>query len=287
MVKSLRPYILMFSVLAAMASCKDFSFSSYVKGNSIASVGDTELYMDDVKSIFTPGMSTEDSITRLTAYVDLWAKNQLKIQMAEERFSDNESDIEKMVNDYRNSLLIHKFEEDFVANNMDTTITSAEISTYYQGNKGEFILSSPLVKGIMVQVPVGFRQEARIRELARSGKEEMVNELVDIAVKNDLEYHEFQTWTPYLTAVSSMPLLTAKDYQQLQAEGGFVEATGNGFRYFMNVSSILKEGDYTPMDMVTGTIRIMIINKRKQDTIKTMEDSIYNDAVSRKLITIK
>ena len=281
------PYIFAIAFAAGILSCRDFS--SYVKGDLIASAGGKDLYIEDVESIFTPGMSPGDSIARLKAYVDLWAKNQLKIRMAEKQFSKDSDgkEIEKMVEDYRNSLLIHKFEEDLVARDMDTSISNSEITEYYNANRKEFTLAWPIVKGYMIKVPTGFRQESRIRELVRLGLGSSADELVDIAVKNGFDYREYPDWTDFSAAMKFMPQLSSRDYERLQTTGGFVEATDNGFRYFLNFTYVLKAGEYTPPSMATSAIRVMILNRRKEDMIRKFEDSIYSAALANRTITIK
>lgn len=269
-----------------MVSCKDFSIASYVKGDALASVGNAELYPEDVAALFTPGMNPEDSLKLLNSYIDLWIKKQLKIQLAEAQLSDNETDIDKMVEDYRNSLLIYEYEKQYVGQHMDTVITTDEIGRYYNDNEDEFRLGASLMKAVVVKIPVSFRQENKLRDLARSGNTDKLQDMIDICIKNDLEYKEFSSWTDFATVISSMPRLSDKDYQRVQTDLSFYEVTEGGYRYFLVVTGLLKEGAPMPLNMAAGTIKTMIINKRKQELLRVMEDSIYNAALGNGEITI-
>ena len=68
-------------------------------------MGDSKLFAYDVSTIFTPGLSAEDSLKLLESYVDQWVKKQLKIEEAERMFEESQEDIDRLVQEYRNSLL--------------------------------------------------------------------------------------------------------------------------------------------------------------------------------------
>lgn len=77
----------------------------------IAQVGDKKLRQSDVQSNFSSLMTEEDSLSVLELYVDKWVTKELKLRAAESMFRDSESDIEAMVNEYRNSLLMRKLDQ--------------------------------------------------------------------------------------------------------------------------------------------------------------------------------
>lgn len=286
MLKLLKYFFVFTAAVALFVSCKDFSFSSYVRGDAIAAVGNAKLYWEDVETIFTPGMDPEDSVKLLNSYIELWAKQQLKIQLAENAFPEDEERITRMVDDYRNSLLIHEYEKQYMNQRLDTLITTKEINDYYADNSGEFRISSPMVKAIVIKFPTGFRQEAQMRELARTNNPERLQDLVDIAIKNDFEYKEFTNWTDISEVTAMMPRLSENDNIKLQSTTTLFEATQSGTRYFLLITKLLKEGSQMPIEMAQSTIKTMIVNRRRQELLKTLEDSIYNAAVSAGDITI-
>ncbi|MCC8089422.1 MAG: hypothetical protein LIO79_09225 [Rikenellaceae bacterium] len=273
--------------LPILFSCRDFSFTSYVRGESIASVGDSELYYEDFKSIFVPGLTAEDSVKLMRAYVDNWVKNQIKARFAEEHYDGGLADIEKMVEDYRNSLLIFKYENEYVHNRLDTSVTRAEIDDYYIKNRTDFILPNPLLKAVAVRIPNGFRQESAIRELARSSRADNLQDIVDIAIKNDLDYIQHREWTDYGEIISFLPRLSQQQYHEIQNKTGFYEFSEGGYRFMLAVNDILPEGGIMPVNMASASIRNIILNRRSADLLKHFEDSLYNSAMKRGDIYIK
>ena len=95
------------AVVAGFVSCKRFP-NPFANQKVLAEVGGEKLYLHDIAPIFTPDMTAEDSIKIQKSYVDQWVKKQLKIQEAEEMFRSSQEDIDRMVEEYRNSLMTHK-----------------------------------------------------------------------------------------------------------------------------------------------------------------------------------
>ncbi|MDR2936753.1 MAG: hypothetical protein LBU80_05365, partial [Rikenellaceae bacterium] len=169
-----------FALLAAgllFASCGRFSLSSFFRGDAIARVGKAELYFNDIRPIFTSGLTPEDSLALLHSYVDTWIKQQLKLQLAEQQLSAKQRDIDSLVTDYRNALMIFKFEQQYLDRHTDTLLTGAQLREYYNTNHDEFVAAAPMMKATLVQVPDGFRQENQLREMARSGNAEKLQDL--------------------------------------------------------------------------------------------------------------
>jgi len=121
-------------------SCKRFA-NPFAGGDKVlAEVGGEKLYVHDLSSIFTPDMAPEDSVKILGSYVDRWVKMQLKIQEAERMFESSQQDIDRMVEEYRNSLLTHKVDQYYVDKLIDTLFTDSQIGEYYRKNQADFVL---------------------------------------------------------------------------------------------------------------------------------------------------
>ena len=288
MFRRLKYIVLPAALLLLGVSCKNFSFSSFLRGDAIATVGDKKLYFEDISSLFTPGIDPQDSLKLLNSYVDNWVKQQLKIQMAETYFTEEQERITQMVNDYRNSLLIYEFEKYYLAERLDTTVTREEINEYYAAHRSEFRLSEMLVKAIVIKFPVGFRQETEMRRLTgfTSNKDQYQN-LLDMAIKNNLEYREFSDWTELSEVVALLPRLTEAENSRLRSGITFFEKTQDNMRYFMVLTDMLGEGTPMPVDRAAQTIRTLIMNRRRQEAIKTMEDGLLQAALQSRDVTIQ
>ena len=270
----------------SFAACRDFSFSSFMRGDALATVGDQKLYIEDVQVLFTGDITPEDSLKLLNSYVDQWVKQQLKIQEAGITSPEEEARIDRMVDDYRNSLLIYEHEKKYIERHLDTVVTQIEISQYYDEHFEEFKLSVPLLKGVIVRVPVGFRQEGQMRIMAISGTPERLQDMIDIAMKNNFAYREFNEWVELGEVTAVLPPLTEQEHARLLSASPMFEVTQGDTRYFVVVTGVLRAGSPIPLARASETIRTLIITRRKQELLRRMEDELYRQAIVQKEITI-
>lgn len=100
----------------------------------IATVYNKNLYLSDLQSVLYEGISVNDSIVRTKAFIDNWIRRQLLIHHAENTLNDSELDFSKQVEDYRNSLIIYKYETILIDQNLDTVVSKEEIKKYIEKN---------------------------------------------------------------------------------------------------------------------------------------------------------
>ena len=93
--------------LLALGACVN-KFGYRAGDERIASVGDAELYRSDLAAAMPSGVVEADSVNYAKTFISKWIVEQLKQQEAEALFSDSEADIEKMVEEYRRSLLVRR-----------------------------------------------------------------------------------------------------------------------------------------------------------------------------------
>ncbi len=261
-------------------------FSNPFADRVLARVGDHALYMQDVESIFTPGMPEADSLKLLDTYVDQWVKKQLKIQEAEKALAQNQAEIDRMVEDYRNSLLTFKVDQYYVDQRIDTLFTDAQITAYYQQNRADFILGKSIVKAIVVKVPVSYRQLAKLRELMQSAKGDDYQDFVDICLKNNFAFTELSEWNDFSSLLQLFPTEKEKNYDYLLKSGKVEEFRSGGYVYLVKVRDSRSVGDYSPQESVTDVIKRVIFNQRKQEIVRSYEDSLYRAGLQNKEIEI-
>ena len=178
----IRQISLVLILVFAAVSCKRFPNPFAGNGKVLAEVGDERLYIHDVSPIFTPNMTSEDSVKILQSYVDRWVKQQLKIRQAEQLFESSQQDIDRMVKEYRNSLLTYKVDQYYVDKFLDTLFTDRQILDYYNENKADFILDKTLLKARTVRVPRNHPMRNKLEELMKSSQYDKYQDFIDICV---------------------------------------------------------------------------------------------------------
>ena len=282
MVRSLKIFTLALTI--AFMSCN--RLNPFGEEVVVAEAGDAKLYVSEVATVLTPGLSPQDSLKLVESYVDMWIKKQLKIQEAEKVFEGSGKEIEAMVADYRNSLLSNRLDQFYVDSRIDTLVTEADVERYYDQSRNEFILDRPIVKGVVVRLPAGHAHASRARDYMKEG-EEGLPYLKDISQKNSFELTEFPSWCDFGDFLSALPTTNFREYDGLLAKNGVQEMKDGGNLYLVAITSSRKAGDVSPIERVAPVIRRVIYNQRRQDIIRAYEDSIYNAALRNGEIEIK
>lgn len=268
-------FFIIISVCAAALGCQ--RMNPFSEGKVIARVGDKKLYERDVQSLFTPGITPQDSVKLLESYVDVWVRKQLKVREAEAMFGDGQQDIDKLVEEYRNSLLTHKLDQYYIDHRLDTLYDHNAIAEYYRAHRDDFILDRALVKGVIVKLPDNFRQRKELKEMM-CGNGERYQDFLDISRKNDFELHEFLTWSDFAEFTAQLPASADRQHAELLATRGVTEFRQDGDIYYACVQESLRAGDPSPVERVSDVIRRTLVNQRKQEIVRSYEDSLYRSA---------
>ena len=258
---TLRTKIAVVAATLFLAGCQELP-GYFASDTTLARAGGSELKMRDVESVVPKGVTGEDSAAFMKVYVDRWVRKQLKLQEAEILFSASADDIDKMVEEYRQALLIRKLDQHYVDRSIDTTFTENEIAAYYNAHKADFRLDRTLVKGRIVQFGEGYRQARKLRELMGTKSEARQQDFRDICAKNDFTVTDFSDqWVDFPEFLSYLPTLRSQNYDPVLAS-----------------TAVRREGEPIPLERLRGTIRRILFNQRQSEIIRSHEEELYNRA---------
>jgi hypothetical protein len=252
----------------------------------VAEVGDRKLYLSEIKD-YLQNLSPADSLTILTDYVNRWAKNQAVLLYAEKNLSEYEKNLDKEIDDYRTSLLIHKYEQSYIRSRMDTSVNQSEIEQFYKANPDNFQLTGMLVKVLYIKVSNDFKNLEKIRYLYRSNREKDIEELEQISINGAEAYSMFNgEWMSLDVVTASLPGTTDL-YENRAIRMRAIEDSDDKYTYFIKINDISMKGSVAPLEHVKDNIRNIILNRRKTNLIRQMENAVFNDAINRNEIKIK
>ena len=113
----------------------------------VAVVNSEKLFKEDLKGILPNNFSKEDSLIIVNSYIQDWAIKKLLLkEAANNNSSESLENINKLVQDYKESLLINNYKEQLINQKLDTLISDQEIEEYYLANNENFKLNEVLVK---------------------------------------------------------------------------------------------------------------------------------------------
>lgn len=252
----------------------------------VAQVGESVLSKEEVAAAVPKGMTGEDSLQMVDAYVNSWVRRQVKLREAETVLASTGVDVESMVQDYRNSLLANRLDRYYVEQKVDSVISDSLVAEYYETHRPEFKLDRNIVKGRIVKLPVSFRQQSRLKELMNSPKAERQQDFMDMTVKNNLPLTTLDSWTSFDEFLTHLPTVRGKSYDALLTSGKVNELSDGDYKYYIQVTDYIRKGEEAPIDWVDNVIRNIIYNKRSSDVIKSVEDSLYNAAKENNTLKI-
>ncbi len=252
----------------------------------VARVYSTYLNEDNIQDIVPKGTSTKDSLELVKKYIDNWIRETLVIQKAEDNLSDAQKNVEKQLQDYRNSLITYTYEKELVKQKLDTTVTNEEIEQYYNTNKSNFELKDNIIKVIYIKVN---KKAPGINKLEKWYKSDNTKDKQQLA-----EYcHQFaenfylddNSWLLFDDLLKEIPIQTYNKELFLQ-NNRLVEVSDSVFNYYLNIKGFKIRNSTSPLSFEKDNIKNIILNKRKLQLITKMKEDIYNDALNNQDIEI-
>lgn len=266
--------------VAGLAACTQMP-SLPSDDTRLARVGRKELYASEVLDVMPKNTSGEDSLQFIDSYIDRWIVKQLKVQQAESMFSSSASDIEKQVEEYRQSLLIKKIEQQYLDAEM-TEISDEEIEAYYNAHKSELRLDRTVVKGTIVSFGDKFRQRDKLIENMKSEKPAAQQEFRDMCIKNNFPLYEFKDWVDFSEFLALLPTVRNDNYEALTGRTGVQKMTSDGILYCFEITAVLHSGDIQPLELSRDMIKRILETQRRGEIIRSHENEIMQSPEAMK-----
>ena len=265
--------------LLMFPSCE--TVSSFVhEGDVVAKAGSHRLYTTDIASFLPKGLSPEDSTALVTQYITSWATEQLYMDMAQKELGKEDLDVSKELEDYRRALVKYRYEQSYVNQRLDTTITDTQIQKYYDAHKDQFVLTVPVVRARFAQVDGKSPYLAQVRKYLAAGTEDGQDfESIDtLAVSSARIYKDYgDRWI----GVAEIAGEFGMDGQAFLSarRNGYVEKTDeDGNRLIAYVRDIVQSGQNGPVEYFADRIKDIILSTRKQALLASLEQNLLKQA---------
>ncbi|MFN5168210.1 MAG: peptidyl-prolyl cis-trans isomerase [Cyclobacteriaceae bacterium] len=250
---------------------------------AVARVNDAMLYLDELDGIATPDTSPVDSAARISAYINSWIRKQVLIQEAMRTIDINEAEVERKVLDYRYSLIGYEYQNYYIRQHLSDSIADAEIENYYRDHQDNFVLKQNILQGTFIKVPKGAPRTTRIKDLMYSKKDKEVKELASYCLSFSAAYHlSDSTWIEFDKLVANSPLAEIPNKVQFLKTYSFFETQDDDYLYFLKVDAYKISDNVSPIDFVREDIKNIILNRRKVELARKLEDEVYEKAAERK-----
>jgi hypothetical protein len=264
-------------VLSAFTSCRAIS-SFLSEEEAVAEVGAAKLYRSELNKLIPKGVSKDDSIRLAKSYINTWALEQVFLAVAEEQLSKSEKDVTKELEEYRMSLLKHRYEQLYVNERLDTAVSDDKVEEYYAAHEDRFILQRPVVKARFLLISGDSPSLPKIRKKMAS------DEVQDLLDADSLAYSsalKFMTWGNEWIDAALLSREFGMDHADMlrSMNGKWIERKDTaGVVSLAYISDQIRAGELAPLDYCAPSIKDMIISSRKQSLITSLERDLLNDA---------
>ncbi len=273
-------YILLCACAFVAVSCRELP--DYLLGDDVvARVGRQMLTKEDLAEVLPAGVTGEDSISYVKTYVDKWLVRQLKIEEANQLFPESEHDIEKLVEDYRGSLLTSRVDQYYIDNMMDSEVSDEQVAEYYNSHKSDFILDRTLVKGRILRFDASYRQSKKLKSQMQKAATSTTEEksLSDLCEKNGfLLIDKRASWMNFSDFLTNLPVTAAQNNEPLLDKLGIQEMKVGKDQYYFDFTSVCRKGNVAPLEIVADNIRRILITRRRAEIIRQHEEQILHSA---------
>jgi hypothetical protein len=283
--KALKPVLLIIAALPSFMSCKAV-LALVHKDAVVAKVGSHKLYRSELAEYVPNGVSPEDSTKLALQYINAWATDQVFSDVAQEQLSKKQKDVSKEIEDYKNSLLKYRYEQQYINERLDTAVSSQQISDYYGKNKDKFNLEVPIVKARFLSILSDSPNLEIIKKKMSS------SDIDDQMAADSLSYSSALKYSNYddkWIDVISLAREFGTDYVTMlsKKEGSFIEIPdGRGNIDIAFIVQMKGAGETAPLEYCSGRIKDIIISSRKHALISTLEQDLLEEARDKERFVI-
>jgi hypothetical protein len=246
--------------------------------SAVARVFDKYLYTDDLAKMVPPGTLPEDSVLMVKSFIDNWIRQNIVLHKAESNLTDEEKNVDKRLEEYRNSLITYIYESELIRQKLDTVVSDAEIEKYYNDNPRNFELKDNIIKAIYVKTKKNAPKLDKLRQWYKSGSSKDILLLEEYCHQFATDFSlDDKTWLLFDELLKKIPIKTYDKEEYLQ-NNRYIEIEDSTDIYFVNIKGFMIKEGLSPLSFEKENIRSLIINKRKLQLVQEMEKAAYDQA---------
>ncbi len=245
---------------------------------AVARVGSEYLYSSDIAKLLPDGISEDDSLRMSRDYIDSWALDKLIMHRAEKSLSKEEKDITSEVAEFRQNLLTFRYEKVYIEQRLDTIVSEAEAMAVYNDHRSDFVFPYSVIRGRVARISPKSPYYSEIKERFRASAPQDVADLEEICTSSAERYNDFsRQWVPSAAIAGELGIGLAEAESLLASQPMFEyrSATGN---FIVYIEERTAPGQASPLGYNMDKIREMVISRRKQEILSSMQRELLEEA---------
>lgn len=250
----------------------------------LAQVFDYKLYFDDIKDLIQGYATAEDSVQQVRSLTDHWVRDRLLLVEAEKNFP-KEANMNKLLEDYRQSLLRHFFEQRTLEERLDTVITETDLLNYYEANKDQHRLESAILRCYYFKIKKPLARADKILQWWKTFPQQHRQDVLTYADKHaKTNWPDSTQWHEMQMVVQLFPEGTLSP-ATIRSNRGIVREDRD-FIYLLYPLEVYQAQDIAPLDRIREQAARYILHQRELELLDRIGKEIYDRDIKDERVKI-
>jgi hypothetical protein len=279
---SLVKYLLVCLVFLGYSCSEDIQTNN---GNFLlARVYNKSLYIKDLEGMFPPGTSAYDSSLITNAYTQRWVRDAVLLYEAENNLP-KDLNIDRLVRDYRSSLVRNNYEQVLLEQLMETEISKEELANFYDKNKIQYQLDNPIVKANVVVVPKIISVRDSLKYLWKNATDDNLARLKNICEEYELAHIlDGSKWNEWENLAIYLPRNIS--FEEFSRKGKDFSIQDGEFDVWVKILDSKKPQEIPPIEYVEEQLKRMLLLSRKTKLLEEKKEDMFDIAKRKGQIEI-
>lgn len=270
-------YFFLFFLASNFIACSDKK--SKGKQDILAEYKGKILYKSDIPDHVWSAYNNGDSSGLLKSIIDKWVEKTALLEAAEETLNEDQKNKDRLIEDYRSSLLIYEYQQQLVKEKLDTGVTEAEIIAFYNENGAAFQLKKNIVKIRYVKINKQKADLNKLKRLMQNPNLENDKELKLYTEKFADNFYVDSNWLFLDDITKEIPLDENYNQQRFLANSKFISIEENNILYLLYIIDFRIKDALSPIEFEKDKIKDIILYQRKLKFLKDVQNSLYSKAI--------
>ncbi len=245
----------------------------------LARVHQRELRLSEMEGMFPEHATAADSSLIIEAFANRWARDAVLLWESE-RNTPSDLNLDRLVRDYRASLVRSSYEEQLVSTKLDSAISQQELETFYAATKEQYQLEKPIVRCLFMRVAYPTPEESVLQDLWNNGNPLDTATLADYARKHaEVALLRDSAWYGLDELARQLPEGTLT-VDNVNSKREFSQQDGN-YRYYFRLLELKPRMDIAPLSYVENQARRAILHGRKREVLARTREEIFEREARR------
>lgn len=250
----------------------------------LAKVHNKTLFLSELEGLFTEGTTGPDSQLIINAYTDRWIRDALLLYEAEQNIP-TDLNIDKLVRDYRASLIKNNYEQVLVREMLDSVVTDQELRSFYKEHLEQYQLDQAILRCYLIKLPLDAPNAGKLRKWWDSANPRDFAEMVQYANQYAL-VHLLEDSVWYESDKISLQLPPNAINTDDLGEKRTLQTRDSRFQYYYRLLEWRDRKSVAPLTYVEDQIKKMILYRRKQKLLEDTKEELYNREMRRNNIQV-